>query len=28
MNFTTNREEIDLFIEKLKETINFLKMNS
>ena len=28
MNFTTNTEEIDIFIEKLKETINFLKVNS
>ena len=28
MNFTTNKEEIDLFIEKLKETIIFLKINS
>ncbi len=28
MNFTTNQEEINTFIENLKETINFLKMNS
>jgi len=28
MNFTTNKEEIDIFIEKLKDTIDFLKMNS
>jgi len=28
MNFTTNKEEIDICIEKLKETINFLKINS
>jgi len=28
MNFTTKKEEIDLFIEKLKETIIFLKTNS
>ncbi len=28
MNFTTNKEEIDMFIEKLKDTINFLKINS
>jgi len=28
MNFTTNKEEIDIFIEKLKDTINFLKINS
>jgi len=28
MNFTTNIEEIDIFIEKLKETIDFLKINS
>jgi len=28
MNFTTNKEEIDIFLEKLKETINFLKINS
>jgi len=28
MNFTTNKEEIDLFIEKLKDTIDFLKINS
>lgn len=28
MNFTTNEEEIDIFIEKLKETISFLKINS
>jgi len=28
MNFTTNKEEIDTFLEKLKETIDFLKINS
>ena len=28
MNFTTNKDEIDIFFEKLKETINFLKINS
>ena len=28
MNFTTNKNDIDLFIEKLKETIIFLKLNS
>jgi len=28
MNFTTNKEEIDMFIKKLKDTINFLKINS
>ena len=28
MNFTTNKAEIDIFIEKLKETISFLKLNS
>jgi len=28
MNFTTNKEEIDIFIEKLKDTINFLDINS
>jgi len=28
MNFTTNQEEIDIFIEKLKDTIDFLKINS
>ena len=28
MNFTTNQEEINTFIEKLKETISFLKINS
>ena len=28
MNFTTNKEEIDMFIEKLKDTIDFLKINS
>ena len=28
MNFTTNTDDIDIFIEKLKETINFLKINS
>ncbi len=28
MNFTTNQEEIDSFIENLKETISFLKINS
>jgi len=28
MNFTTNKEEIDIFIEKLKDTIDFLKSNS
>ena len=28
MNFTTTKYEIDNFIEKLKETINFLKINS
>ena len=28
MNFTTNKEEINIFIEKLKETICFLNINS
>ena len=28
MNFTTNKNDIDTFIEKLKETITFLKLNS
>ena len=28
MNFTTNQEEINAFIENLKETISFLKINS
>jgi len=28
MNFTTNKKEIDIFIEKLKDTIDFLKINS
>jgi len=28
MNFTTNKEEVDIFIEKLKDTIDFLKINS
>ncbi len=28
MNFTTNQEEINIFVEKLKETISFLKINS
>jgi len=28
MKFTTNKEEIDIFIEKLKDTIDFLKINS
>jgi len=28
MNFTTNKEEIDIFLEKLKESIDFLKINS
>jgi len=28
MNFTTNKEEIDMFIEKLRDTIDFLKINS
>ncbi len=28
MNFTTNQEEINIFIEKLKETISFLMLNS
>ena len=28
MNFTTKKEDIDIFIEKLEETINFLKINS
>ncbi len=28
MNFTTNQEEINTFIENLKETISFLKINS
>ncbi len=28
MNFTTTKNDIDIFIEKLKETINFLKINS
>ena len=28
MNFTTNQEEINTFIENLKETISFLNINS
>jgi len=28
MNFTTNKNDIDIFIEKLKETISFLKLHS
>ena len=28
MNFTTNKEEINIFIENLKETISFLMLNS
>ena len=28
MNFTTTKEDIDIFIEKLEETISFLKINS
>ena len=28
MNFTTNKDDIDIFLEKLKETISFLKQNS
>ena len=28
MNFTTTKDEIDTFISKLKETINFLRINS
>ncbi len=28
MNFTTNKNDIDQFIKKLKETISFLKLNS
>jgi len=28
MNFTTDMEEIDMFIEKLRDTIDFLKINS
>ena len=28
MNFTTTQEEINMFIENLKETISFLKLNS
>ncbi len=28
MNFTTTKEDIDIFIEKLEETINFLRINS
>ena len=28
MNFTTNKDDIDIFIEKLKETISFVKLNS
>ena len=28
MNFTTNIEEIDIFVEKLQEVISFLKINS
>ena len=28
MNFTTTKKDIDIFIEKLKETIEFLKFNS
>ena len=28
MNFTTNKDDINIFIDNLKETINFLKLNS
>ena len=28
MNFTTNKDDIDIFVEKLKETMSFLKINS
>ena len=28
MNFTTTKQDIDIFIEKLEETISFLKINS
>ena len=28
MNFTTSKDDIDIFIEKLKETITFLRVNS
>ena len=28
MNFTTTKNDIDVFLQKLKETINFLKLNS
>ena len=28
MNFTTNKDDIDIFVEKLKETMSFLKVNS
>jgi len=28
MNFTTNKEEIDMFIENLKDTVDSLKINS
>ena len=28
MNFTTTKQDIDIFIEKLEETIRFLKINS
>ena len=28
MNFTSNKDDINIFIEKLKETISFLKLNS
>jgi len=28
MNFTTSQEDIKIFIDNLKETINFLMMNS
>ena len=28
MNFTTTKQDIDIFIEKLEETISFLKTNS
>ena len=28
MNFTTDKDDIDIFIEKLKETISFLELNS
>ena len=28
MNFTTNKDDINIFIDNLKETINFLKLNA